>query len=180
MATVDTHPPGSFAWIELGTTDQNAAKQFYGSLLGWTARDSPIGPSEFYTLFSLGGRNTAGCYTLMPDMKAQGVPPHWLLYISVIDADETVAKVEPASGKVIKGPFDVMEHGRMAVLHDPAGAFFAIWQPKKHPGIGVEGVPGALCWADLMTPDQGRAAKFYKDVFGWETDPERTAVDICI
>jgi hypothetical protein len=171
MATVDTHMPGSFAWIELGTADQNAAKQFYGSLLGWTARDSPIGPSEFYTLFGLDGRNTGGCYTLMPDMKAQRIPPHWMLYVGVANADDTVAKVGPAGGKVMKGAFDVMEHGRMAVLQDPTGAVFAIWQAKAHPGIGIEGVPGTLCWADLMTPDQDRAGKFYKQVFGWEADP---------
>ena len=170
MATVDIHEPGSFAWIELATTDQNAAKQFYGSLFGWTARDSPIGPSDFYTLFNLDGRNTGGCYTLMPDMKAQGIPPHWMLYVGVANADDAVAKVGPAGGKVIEGAFDVMEHGRMAVLQDPTGAVFAIWQPKAHTGIGIEGVPGALCWADLMTPDQDRAAKFYKQLFGWQTD----------
>jgi uncharacterized protein len=171
MATVDTHPPGSFSWIELGTTDQNAAKQFYSSLLGWTATDFPMGPSEFYTMFSLNGRNTGACYTLSPEMTAHGVPPHWLLYVAVADADATSAKVEPAGGKVVKPPFDVMDVGRMAVLLDPAGAHFAIWQAKTHQGIGIEGIPGTLCWADLMTPDPARAARFYQDVFSWQAEP---------
>ena len=56
MATTERHAPGTFCWYELGTTNQQAAKTFYSSLLGWTAADSPMGPDEVYTIFSLGGR----------------------------------------------------------------------------------------------------------------------------
>ncbi len=48
MPNIEIHAPGSFCWFELGATDQNAAKQFYSSLLGWTGTDSPMGPNEFY------------------------------------------------------------------------------------------------------------------------------------
>src|SRR5688500_10041653 len=101
MATVDTHPPGSFCWIELGTSDQNAAKQFYNSVLAWNATDFPMGPGESYTTFMLDGRNTAGCYTLMREMRAQGISSHWLLYVAVASADETAAKVAAAGGTVV-------------------------------------------------------------------------------
>ena len=171
MATVETHLPGSFTWIELGTTDPSAAKQFYGSLFGWAAIDFPMGPSEVYTTFTLEGRNTGACYALNAEMRAQGVPPHWLLYVSVANADETAANVVPAGGKLVVSPFDVMQFGRMAVLQDPTGATIAIWQPKQHHGIGIDCVPGTLCWADLMTPDVASATKFYQAVFGWQTDP---------
>ena len=170
MAIVDTHAPGSFCWIELGTTDQNAAKKFYGSLFGWTAQDFPMGPSGVYTMFSLDGRNTGACYTLTGEMREQGVPPHWLLYVSVASADETATKIASAGGKLKAPPFDVMEFGRMAVLQDSTGATIAIWQPKMHHGTGIQGVPGTLCWADLMTPDQARAVKFYQEVFGWQAE----------
>jgi predicted enzyme related to lactoylglutathione lyase len=178
MANVETHVPGSFCWIELGTTDQSAAKKFYGSLFGWKADDSPMGPNEFYTMFSLEGRFTGACYTLKPEMRAQGVPTHWLLYVTVANADETAAKIAPAGGKIIAPPFDVMEYGRMAVLQDPTGAVFAIWQPKTHRGTGIEGVPGTLCWADLMTRDAAAAAKFYEAVFGWRTEHHNPGYEI--
>ncbi len=71
-------------------------------------------------------------------------------------------------------PFDVLGFGRMAVCQDPAGATFAIWQSKTHHGIGIEGVPGTFCWADLMTPDVAAAAKSYQAVFGWQTEPGST------
>ena len=94
MPTITQHAPGSFCWPELGTTDQNGAKKFYGSLFGWTFNDSPMGPGEIYTIFQLGGRACAALYTLRPDMLKQGVPPHWESYVAVTSADATAAGAE--------------------------------------------------------------------------------------
>jgi predicted enzyme related to lactoylglutathione lyase len=168
----DIHIPqvGSFCWIELATTDQDAAKKFYGSLLGWSATDSPMGPGQVYTMFALDGRNSGACYTLLPEMRAHGVPPHWMVYVSVANADEMVAKARAAGAKILSGPIGVMDYGRMAVFQDPTGAHLAIWEPKSHKGFAVEGHAGAFCWADLMTGDPDRAAQFYESVFGWKAE----------
>ena len=53
MPAITKHKPGAFCWFELATTSQDGAKKFYEALFGWTAEDSPIGPSEFYTTFSV-------------------------------------------------------------------------------------------------------------------------------
>src|SRR5262245_8237172 len=92
MANVDTHAPGTLCWAELGTTNQDAAKKFYQSVLGWTPVDHPMGPGFVYTMFTLDGRNTGACYTLTPEMPGENVPPNWLLYVSVADADQTASK----------------------------------------------------------------------------------------
>jgi predicted enzyme related to lactoylglutathione lyase len=167
MAHIETHAPGTFCWFELGTTDQKAAKEFYGALLGWTFTDSPMGPDGIYTRFHLDDRDTGGCYQLNAEMLGRGVPPHWMLYVSVSDADGTGSKVVPAGGTLVIAPFDVMDFGRMAVIQDPAGAIISFWQPKTHPGTLIKDVPGTFCWADLMTTDQQGAVKFYGTVFGW-------------
>jgi predicted enzyme related to lactoylglutathione lyase len=168
MPTIDQHKPGSFCWVELSTTDQNAAKKFYESIFGWTSKDEPMGPGAFYTMFRLGGRDAGAGATLRPDLKAAGVPPHWMLYIQVESADATAARANASGGKLLAPPFDVMDFGRMSVIQDPTGAAFSIWQPKKNKGIQVAGEHGSLCWADLNTPDPERAQKFYADVFGWK------------
>ena len=167
MAHIDKHPAGSFCWIELATTDQKSAKNFYGSLFGWDIQDSPMGPGEVYTIFKLEGRDAAAAYTLRPDQREQGVPPHWMPYIAVENADTTAAKAAELGGTGLCPPFDVMEFGRMTVLKDPTGAHFCIWQPKQNPGIGIAHVDGTLCWADLSTPDAERASDFYRGLFGW-------------
>ena len=172
MPNIDKHPPGSFCWIELGTTDQNAAKNFYESLFGWRASDMPMGPGSFYTIFKLEGRDAAAGYTLMPEQLAVGVPPHWLLYIAVESADESARKAAELGGKILKGPFDVMDAGRMAVVQDPAGAVFAIWQPQANGGIGISGVDGTLCWADLNVAVREAVEGFYTQLFGWQIHKE--------
>jgi hypothetical protein len=171
MSNAYVAPSGSFCWLELGTTDQNAAKKFYASLFGWTSSDNPMGPSEVYTMFALDGSTVGACYTLRPDMIQHGVPPHWMLYVAVESADETAAKISKAGGKVEMAPFDVMDVGRMAVISDPTGAHFCIWEAKRNKGFEVEGHPGAFCWADLMTPDIPKATKFYEAAFGWKFEP---------
>jgi predicted enzyme related to lactoylglutathione lyase len=171
MAHVDKHSPGAFCWIELATSDQNAAKTFYTSLFGWTFEDSPMGANDFYTMFRLGERNAGAAYTLRPEETALHIPPHWNLYVSVRSADAASKRAADLGAQILAGPFDVFNFGRMAVIRDPGGAVFLIWEPKDHTGIGVQGENGSFCWADLNTPDQQAAAKFYADLFGWTLDP---------
>jgi uncharacterized protein len=170
MPIVEKHPAGAFVWVELGTTDQAAAKNFYASLFGWNANDMPMGPGEYYTIFRLDGRDTAAAYTLNPETSG-GAPPHWMLYISVASADEAAARATQAGGTVLAPPFDVYNAGRMAVVRDPTGATFSLWEPKANQGVGIAGVNGTLCWADLMTGDTARARQFYAALFGWEIAP---------
>ena len=176
MTNIDRHAPGSFCWIELNTTDQKAAKTFYSKLFGWEPDDSPIGPDAFYTTFKLGGRSAAAGYTMNAEQRAQGVPSHWGIYMEVQNADDAAAKAKQLGGNVIAPAFDVMDYGRMAVLQDPTGAYFCVWQPMTHHGIQIAHVNGTLCWADLSTDDPKRAEDFYGGLLGWtfmrdEKDP---------
>jgi uncharacterized protein len=168
MANIDNHPAGSFCWFELATTDQAAAKKFYGSLFGWSANDSPMGPDDFYTMFKLSGRDAGAAYTMRKEQRAQGVPPHWMVYIAVADADQAAGKAAQLGGTVLAPAFDVMDVGRMAVIQDPTGAIFSVWQPKRHQGTAISGVDNTFCWADLSTPDPEKASRFYSGLFGWE------------
>ena len=168
MTNIEKHAPGNFCWIELATTDQTAAINFYSKIFGWSANNMPIGPNDVYTIFELEGRAAGAACTLRPDQLSHGVPPHWNLYIAVQNADATAARATELSGTVLAPPFDVFDSGRMAVLQDPTGASFCVWQPDKHPGIRISSVDGTLCWADLNTPDRDRAGEFYSKLFGWQ------------
>ena len=174
MANIDKHPAGSFCWIELHSSDQNAAKSFYNSLFGWEAQDMPMGPAGVYTIFKLQGRDAAAGCSLRPDELSQGIPSHWLIYITVDNTDAAVTKAQQLGGKILAPSFDVMDAGRMAVVQDPTGAIFCPWQPNNSNGIGIAQVHGTLCWADLSTPDPKRASDFYSGLLGWQmfSDPK--------
>jgi predicted enzyme related to lactoylglutathione lyase len=171
MPVIDHHPNGSLCWMELHTTDQNAAKQFYGSLFGWEATDYPMGPDGDYTIFRLQGRDCSAACTLRKDLRENGVPPHWMLYISTDNVDESTKRVAELGGTVLAGPFDVAANGRMSVIADPTGAHFSLWQANQTAGIGIAGEDHAFCWADLLTPDRNAAKKFYAGLFGWVLTP---------
>ena len=90
--TVDKHLPGSFSWAELGTSDTKAAKNFYGGLFGWTPNDMPMGPDQVYTMLEIGGKPVGAMYALDKNMREMGIPPHWMLYVTVANADQTAAR----------------------------------------------------------------------------------------
>jgi len=161
------YAPGTFCWVEVGTSDGEAAKKFYTELFGWDFTDNPIGPGMVYTMLKQDGKDVGALYQLMPEMTAQGIPPHWLSYVSVTSADETATKAKEAGGTLMKEPFDVFTVGRMAVVQDPTGAVFALWQAGTHQGAGIVNVPNSFCWNELGTNDTAKAAEFYAKVFGW-------------
>jgi predicted enzyme related to lactoylglutathione lyase len=167
MQETTKYAPGTFCWVELGTTDGEAAKKFYTGLFDWDFTDNPMGPDMVYTMLRLNGKDVGGLYKMPPDMKAQGIPPHWLSYVSVTNVDASTAKAKELGATVMKDPFDVSDVGRMSVIQDPTGAVFALWQAGTHTGAGVTNVPNSFCWNELGTRDTAKAGDFYTGLFGW-------------
>lgn len=169
MPTVTQHAPGTFSWPELATKDPNGAKKFYATLFGWTYEDRPMGEAGVYTMIQKDGKPVGALYAMEKAQLDQGMPPHWGSYVTVESADATAAKAKQLGGTVVMEPFDVMEHGRMAVLRDPQGATFCLWQPKEHIGAQRLGDPGSLVWTELLTSDANGAEAFYTKLFPWRS-----------
>jgi len=165
------YKPGTFSWADLATTDQAAAKTFYGALFGWEAEDLPVGDGAYYSMQSVDGKNVAAIAQQPARQRDAGVPPLWQSYVTVESADAVAARAQELGATVHAPPFDVMEAGRMAVIQDPQGAFFMIWEPKQHIGASLVNSAGALVWNELASPDLDGAAKFYGDLFGWTAEP---------
>ena len=162
------YPPGTPSWVDLTTSDVDAAAGFYGALFGWEAVEA--GPPEEtggYRMFTLGGALVGGLGPKMSDDQVTA----WATYIATADADATAEAVQRAGGQVAVAPMDVMTAGRMAVFADPTGAFFGVWQPGDHRGAQVVNADGALTWNEVETDDPEAAKRFYADVFGWDAEP---------
>jgi uncharacterized protein len=170
MTHVTSHQPGSFCWIELATTDAAAARSFYTQLFGWTVREIAMGEQGFYYILQKDGRDAAALY------KEGRMPPNWVSYISVKDVDAAAEQAKTLGGQVHVPPFDVFDSGRMAILGDPQGATFAIWQARSNPGVGVRDEADSLCWNELQARDVDAARTFYTALFHWRAkeSPEYT------
>ena len=167
MTEFSSHPPGTFCWAELATTDQKAGVAFYHALFGWDLDEQPMGPDEVYSMFTMRGKQLAAAYTMRPEERQSGAPPHWNRYVTVANADESVKRAAGLGAKVLAPAFDVMDAGRMAVLQAPDGSVFQVWESGKHIGAKILNEPGALCWSELTTRDTKAAESFYTTLFGW-------------
>jgi predicted enzyme related to lactoylglutathione lyase len=136
--------------------------------------DVPMGTDGAkYSIMRVKGKDVGAVYPMASEQKKMKAPSAWIPYISLKNADATVKKAKAAGGKIFMGPMDVMDQGRQAILQDPTGATFAIWEPRKHKGAGLDDTPGTVCWHDLNTPKTKPAGKFYSKVFGWTTQDQK-------
>ncbi len=166
MGEQDRYIAGVPCWVDTTQPDLDAAVAFYRDLFGWEFTDvmAPESPVRYYVARIRGG-----------DVAAVGSQPQdgptgaaWNTYVWVTDADETAAAVRAAGGTVLMEPAEVGDAGRMAVVADPAGAAFSVWQPREHRGATVVNEHGSLNFNDLHTGDLAGAQAFYGAVFGWE------------
>jgi uncharacterized protein len=168
MPVRTSYAQGTPNWVDLQTSDQAAAKQFYSGLFGWTYDDQPMGEGAVYSMAELGGEHVAAIAPQPAELAAAGAPPMWNTYIAVDSVDDAIAKVEAAGGQVAMPPFDVMDAGRMAFVLDPGGSAVALWQANQHIGATLVNETGTLTWNELITTDPA-AAKFYEQVLGVTT-----------
>jgi uncharacterized protein len=171
MAQRSQYAPGTFSWVDLATPDPDGAKGFYAALLGWQTEDMPMPDGGAYSMQRVDGHDVAA---IAPQPQAQrdaGMPAVWQSYVTVDSADAAATRAAELGGSVHAGPFDVMEAGRMAVIQDPQGAFFIVWEPRNHNGAGLVNAPGAFCWNELAAADLDTAPDFYAQLFGWQTEP---------
>lgn len=120
---------GAFSWNELGTRDQAKAKDFYTQVFGWEPVEHDMGPMGTYVEFHLDGASIAGCMAMAPEVPAE-VPPHWLTYFVVDDADAALQQVTELGGQVLNPAMDIPQ-GRFGIAADPNGAAFGVMKMSE-------------------------------------------------
>jgi predicted enzyme related to lactoylglutathione lyase len=163
MAQVATAVINKPAWVDLSTTDAEAARDFYSKLFGWNLEVSDDPQYGGYATAKLGEQSVAG---IGPKQEGDQGPTAWSLYIGTDDVDRLAQKVRDAGGNVLAEPFDVGDQGRMAVFADPSGAVISGWQAAGMSQF-TSGVPQSFGWAELNARGLERAIAFYETVFGW-------------
>jgi uncharacterized protein len=173
MPRIEQHAPGTINWVDLVSTDLEAASGFYTSLFGWEIEDMPMpGGGGVYRFFRQDGRDVAAAGSMPPEMSDQGIPSHWNVWVAgdADDADEVVAKAAAAGGQVLMPPMTLGPSGRLAMIADPGGAAVGVWEAGEHIGAGVVDEPGAMTWWEVNTRAFEESKRFYGQVFGWTAE----------
>ena len=160
-----SYPAGVPCWVDTQQPDVDAAMTFYGGLFGWQFRDATKpGTAGRYVIAELEGQEACAIADL-----GDGVPA-WNTYVSVDDADAAARQLLSAGATLKSAPADAGLGGVRAVLADPQGAEFRIWQAGERLGAQAVNVPGGWNFSDLHTTDTEAAVAFYTKAFGWQFD----------
>jgi uncharacterized protein len=116
--------PGSYAWCELQTRDTAAATAFYTKLFGWKA-----GGASEYVHWSKDGADLGGMIAIQKEWG--DVPPSWMIYVDVTDVDRAITDAKARGGNVVVPVNALQSGGRWAVLADPQGAVFGVYQKQR-------------------------------------------------
>jgi hypothetical protein len=178
MSNRDQYPPGVPCWVDTAQPDVPAALEFYGALLGWEFAgpgSMPGDPPGEYHVARVRGRDVAGISSPPPSAPAT---PSWTTHVAVQSANATADRARAAGGAVVVEPFDAPPAGRMAVLSDPGGAVFCVWEAGERQGAQLLNEPSAWAMSALNTGDADAAKAFYRALFGWETEPFGTGFEL--
>jgi uncharacterized protein len=157
---------GEFCWINILTPQPSDAMDFFAKVLGWTCYEMP----PFGHGMRVGGRDIGGLFDLNGPNCPPGLQPVIGVMVKVDNAEVACEKIRSLGGKA-EPAFDIADHGRMAVCHDPNGGGFDIWEPRTMPGTDADSsLPGAPSWSECLTTDIPRATAFYTELFGWTAE----------
>jgi len=161
-------PTGRFVWFEYVSTNAAKAQGFYGEVFGWGTRDVPM-PGQPYTMIAVHG-DTIGGYRPTPEGAPAGA--HWLPHLQVANAAETAAKAKSLGGSIAMAAAKLGDVGTMAVVKDPHGAVFALWQSTKPEGTGdFRNKPSTWSWNELVAKDVDASVRFYTELAGFTDKP---------
>ena len=157
---------GEVCWTDLQTSDVAAAKAFYAAVFGWRFEDLPTPDGRSYAQAFLGEDLVTVIAPQNPQQQAAGAPGQWNVYFASSDARELADGLVHAGGTLEFGPEEVGGTGVMVFFAPPGGGTTGAWQAGSHFGTVRSGEPGALAWAELLTPEPQSAVGFFQQLFG--------------
>ncbi|WP_406726925.1 VOC family protein [Streptomyces sp. GD-15H] len=183
------YPEGTPCWVDAQLPDVEAGKRFYGELFEWTFEDQPEQPewpapaSRPVPSAPSGTPGPSGSAQASPPLgtvralldgepvaslahKTDGrLPTVWTVSFATPDVGALCRRIVAAGGQLVSAPRQVGDLGVTALVTDPEGAVFALWQPGDRPGFGRRHERGSFAWVELYTRDTEAANAFYGGLF---------------
>jgi uncharacterized protein len=121
-------PVGRIVWLDLTVPDAPTTRDFYREVIGWTihgvAMEDAGEAYADYAMLAENGTPAGGvCHARGANL---GLPPVWLLYLSVGDLEESLRRVEAEGGEIIRAQTASDAPYRYAVIRDPVGVAVAL------------------------------------------------------
>ena len=161
-----TYHPGKFVWHDLVTSDVATTKSFYGQLFSWTFEERGR-----YTIVSLHDKRIGGILDIQP-VTPERHAARWISSLSVSDVDQATSIVLANGGKVHRGPENIGDRGRVALVSDPQGAQLSLIHTKKGDPSDGPIAEGSWLWHELWTNNPDSSVNFYQELAGYSSIEE--------
>ena len=127
---MDDNAPGQIKWVDLTVPNASEVREFYEAVVGWKSAPVGMGTHEDWTMQSPGSPEpVAGvCHALGGNA---GLPPVWLMYITVENLAQSIDQCKIRGGQVVFGPKSYGPEGIWCVIRDPAGAYVALYETRQ-------------------------------------------------
>jgi predicted enzyme related to lactoylglutathione lyase len=126
----ETVKPGQIGWIDLTVPNAEAVRDFYQSVTGWTPSPVAMGGYDDFCMTPPGAPAPVAGICHASGANA-GLPPVWLVYITVADLDDSIARCLALGGKLRRPAESMGSQGRFCVIEDPAGAVAALFESRN-------------------------------------------------
>ncbi|HQV70663.1 MAG TPA: VOC family protein [Thermoflexales bacterium] len=158
---------GAPTWLDLMSTDPAGSRAFYAKLFGWTYDIS--GPEfGYYAMAKLNGKEVAGIGGQPPGVQ---MPSVWNTYFATSNLAADIDKATWLGGHVMMPAMQIADNGSLAMLTDPTGASFGLWQAGKHIGARLTDEPGTMTWHEMYSHDAKKAVAFYTKMLNAISNP---------
>lgn len=134
---MQSYPVHVFCHADLNTTDVQAARNFYGTLLGGHFTETQLEGQSVHDMGRIDGHAVAGLAQLPPNALEAGMRPCWAPYVHVADAVRTLATGEAAGGTTVMPLFAVENSASFAMMKDAVGTEVALFQASTQIGAGI-------------------------------------------
>lgn len=156
--------PNTPFFADLSTYHPQQTISFYKNVFGWKFYNE----NNYYTAF-LGNQAVVGLYETPDKFKQMRMPHFWMTYIQVNNASDTVAKAQQLGG-IIEMQDEIPYFGKVALIRDPQGAGFTIYEGNQFDSTRTKDTPNTLIWNELHVSDLSAVVSFYTGIFNWRLD----------
>lgn len=121
---------GRIMWVDLTVPEAGQVKDFYTQVVGWNSEAVDMGEySDFNMLPPAEKEAVAGvCHARGTNAS---LPPYWMIYIIVENAQQSADKCLELGGQIVVSPKEMGKFGRYCIIRDPAGAVCALFEPAS-------------------------------------------------
>lgn len=148
-------------FVDISTYSPKKTMSFYKHVFAWAYYKS----DAYYTAF-FDNNEVAGLYETPEKFKQMRMPHFWMTYFQVSNLDDTVNKAQQLGG-IIELNYLMNDFGKIALIRDPQGAGFTVYEGNKLKNVRTNTTKNTLIWNELHVSNIQNTIPFYEGLFNW-------------